>query len=53
VRLAFDHHVFSEEEIRESKLKLTIRNFLPGSIAGAVAVIITYPFELMRTRLAV
>lgn len=30
-----------------------VRNFLPGSLAGASAVICTYPFEVARTRLAV
>lgn len=37
----------------QSKLKTLIYNFLPGSLAGATAVLCTYPFEVIRTRLAV
>lgn len=32
---------------------MVAHNFIPGSLAGATAVLCTYPFEVARTRLAV
>ncbi|CAG9315730.1 SLC25A42_1 [Blepharisma stoltei] len=36
-----------------SKTKLMLFNFMPGALAGATAVLMTYPFEVTRTRLAI
>lgn len=35
-----------------SRTQVLLYNFLPGSLAGATSVIFTYPFEVVRTRLA-
>lgn len=35
-----------------NKALIMLENFLPGSLAGATSVVFTYPFEVMRTRLA-
>jgi solute carrier family 25 protein 16 len=36
----------------DSKPVILLVNFLPGSLAGATSVLFTYPFEVLRTRLA-
>lgn len=49
----FDYYKERLPHLGSSKLAVMVSNFLPGSLAGASAVLCTYPFEIARTRLAI
>ncbi|CAG9321798.1 SLC25A42_2 [Blepharisma stoltei] len=44
---------YFQSTTNQGRAQTLLYNFLPGSIAGAIAVTWTYPFEVVRTRLAV
>jgi len=46
----YKKHLFISQP--QSKSLILLENFLPGSLAGATSVFFTYPFEVLRTRLA-
>jgi hypothetical protein len=50
---SFDYYKAKLPLPGDSTVAVMARNFLPGSLAGATGVILTYPFEVARTRLAV